>query len=59
MWGVGLSLRHALKIDKKNERFKYWTMRCDICKLEMYGSSQASLNKTFMWHLTNKHPDAQ
>jgi len=59
MWGVGLSLRHALKVDKKNERFKYWTMRCDICKLEMYGSSQASLNKTFMWHLTNKHPDAE
>ena len=59
MWGVQLSLKKALKTDAKNERFKYWTMRCEICKLELYGSSQASLNKSFMWHLTNKHPDAQ
>jgi len=59
MWGVQLSLKKAFKTDAKNERFKYWTMRCEICKLELYGSSQASLNKSFMWHLTNKHPDAQ
>jgi len=59
MWGVALSVKQSFKVDAKNERFKYWTMKCDICKLELYGSSQASLNKTFMWHLSNKHPDAQ
>jgi hypothetical protein len=58
MWGVQLSLKRSFKVDVKNDRFKYWTMRCEICKLELYGSSQASLNKSFMWHLTNKHPDA-
>ena len=59
MWGVALSVKRTFKVDAKNDRFKYWTMRCDICKLEMYGSSQVSLNKTFNWHAINKHPDAQ
>jgi hypothetical protein len=59
MWGVALSVKRTFKVDAKNDRFKYWTMRCDICKLELYGSSQVSLNKTFNWHAINKHPDAQ
>jgi len=59
MWGVALSVKQTIKTDAKNNRFNYWTMRCDICKLEMYGSSQVSLNKTFNWHAINKHPDAQ
>jgi hypothetical protein len=43
----------------KNHRFNYWVMRCEICGLELYGSTQVSLNKSFMWHVTNKHGDAQ
>jgi hypothetical protein len=55
---LGVSTR--VKPNKvKNHRFQYWAMKCDICQMEMYGSTQASLNKTFMWHLTNKHPDAK
>lgn len=55
---LGVSTR--IKPDKvKNHRFKYWAMKCDICGLELYGSTQVSLNKSFMWHVTNKHEDAQ
>lgn len=48
------------KPDKvKNHKYNYWTMRCEICTLELYGSTQVSLNKSFMWHVTNRHGDAQ
>ncbi len=56
---IRAELKEFDKVDAKNDRFKYWTMRCEICKLELYGSSQVSLNKTFNWHAINKHPDAQ
>jgi hypothetical protein len=57
---VLLAVSTRVKPDKvKNHRFKYWVMKCDICNMEMYGSTQVSLNKTFMWHVTNKHGDAQ
>lgn len=57
---VLLGVSSRIKQDKHhNDRFKYWTMRCQICRLELYGSTQVSLNKSFMWHANNKHPDAQ
>jgi hypothetical protein len=68
LMALGLSFLVLLAVSKtrkgqpdkvKNHRFNYWTMRCEICGLELYGSTQVSLNKSFMWHVTNKHQDAQ
>ncbi len=68
LMALGLSFLVLLAVSKtrkgqpdkvKNHRFNYWTMKCEICGLELYGSTQVSLNKSFMWHVTNKHPDAQ
>lgn len=59
MWGVGLSIRKTFKVDAKNNRFKYWTMRCELCQMQFNGTTQASLNKSFMWHLHNKHVGAE
>ena len=57
---LAVSISRKGQPDKvKNHRFNYWTMRCEICGLELYGSTQVSLNKSFMWHATNKHGDAQ
>jgi hypothetical protein len=56
---IGWSIKKTFRTDAKNHRFDYWTMTCDICKLELYGSSQVSLNKTFNWHAINKHEGAQ
>lgn len=42
----------------EHKRFRYLKTQCNICGLEMYGTTQVSLNKTFYWHATNKHPDA-
>jgi hypothetical protein len=56
---IGWSIKRTFRTDAKNDRFNYWTMTCNICKLELYGSSQVSLNKTFNWHVINKHPDAK
>lgn len=66
LMALGLSFLVLIAVSKrgkpdkvKNHRFNYWTMRCEICALELYGSTQVSLNKSFMWHVTNKHGDAQ
>lgn len=56
---VGWSFKRAFKVDKQNNQFKYWSMKCQICRMQMWGTTQASLNKTFMWHLQNTHPDAK
>lgn len=42
----------------EHKKFRYLKVKCNICGLEMFGSTQVSLNKTFYWHATNKHPDA-
>ena len=57
---MGISVRKEFKKSVvKHPKFKYLKMECNICGLDVYGSTQASINKTFYWHTQNKHPDAR
>lgn len=53
------SKKESKKIVHQHPKFKYLKMQCNICGLDVYGSTQASINKTFYWHIQNRHPDAR
>jgi len=55
---VSLQFKKETKKIAQHKKFKYVQVACNICGLEMYGSTQVSLIKTFYWHIQNKHQDA-
>lgn len=50
--------RETKKLVKRNEKYRYVTIKCDICGMDMWGSSKVSVNKTFYWHIENTHKGA-
>ena len=56
---IGWSVKRTFRTDAQNNKFKYWNLKCSICGMNMWGTTQVSLHKTFDWHVINNHPDAQ
>lgn len=51
--------RESKKLVDQNQKYKYFKITCNICGLEVFGTTQASINKSFYWHIQNRHPDAR
>jgi hypothetical protein len=56
---VGWSVKRTFRTDAQNNKFKYWNLKCSICGMNMWGTTQYSLHKTYGWHVLNRHPDAE
>ena len=51
--------REAKKLATQNDKYKYYKIECSVCGLEVFGTTQVSINKSFYWHIQNRPPDAR